>query len=156
MKKIDRNLQLEILRLGRDVYPNRIEDMDLPLHPELQANLIYLYELDLILGSLVNGNTELRNPQITAKGLDFLEDDGGVSAILNTVTVKIDQDDLRLLIAARVETSDLPPEEKDSLIRAMRSLPAQALRSLTTRLVNEAVENLPDALRLFQSYASVS
>ena len=156
MKKIDRNLQLEILRLGRDVYPNRIEDMDLPLHPELQANLIYLYELDLILGSLVNGNTELRNPQITAKGLDFLEDDGGVSAILNTVTVKIDQDDLRLLIAARVETSDLLPEEKDSLIRAMRSLPAQALRSLTTRLVNEAVENLPDALRLFQSYASVS
>ena len=156
MKKIDRDLQLEILRLCRDAYPGRVEDTDLPLHPELQANLIYLYELDLILGSLVNGNMELRAPQITAKGLDFLEDDGGVSAILNTVTVKIDQEDLRLLIAARVEASDLPPEKKAPLIQAMRSLPAQALRDLTTRLVNEAVDKLPDALRLFQTYASVS
>ena len=151
--KLDRDLQLEILKLCRDAYPVRAQDRDLPRHPELQANLIYLYEHELIGGILVNGNTELVAPQITAAGLDFLEDDGGVSAILKSVTVKLDRDDLRALIEARVEASNLPPDEKSRLTHAIRSLSAQALRDLTTRLVNEAVDRLPDAVRLFQTYA---
>ena len=100
--------------------------------------------------------TNLVRTLITAKGLDFLEDDGGISAILRTITVKIDREDLRSLIATRVEASDLPPEEKATLSHAMRSLPAQALRDLTTHLVNEALDQWPDALRLFQIYAGVS
>ena len=124
--------------------------------PHLQANLIYLYELELIYGSLVNGNVELIGPQITAKGLDFLEDDGGVSAILRTITVKLDPDDLRTLMAGRIEASDLPSDEKDRLSQAIRSLPAKTLRELTARLVNEAVDHLPGALRLFQTAAGLS
>ena len=55
---------------------------------------------------------EIWNPGITAKGLDFLEDDGGLSAILGAITVKLDPDDLRALIAARIEESDLPTRTK--------------------------------------------
>ncbi|MCY4480752.1 MAG: hypothetical protein OXB97_12740 [Rhodospirillales bacterium] len=149
--RLDRDLQLGILQLCRDSYPDRARDEDLPDHPELQANLIYLHEHDLIIGTLINGNVELRRPQITAAGLDFLEDDGGVSAMLRTITVKIDQDNLRALIAARVANSDLPAADKDRLSRAIRSLPAQALRDLTTRLVNDAVNQWPGALQLFQT-----
>ena len=119
--------------------------------PNSRSNLIYLYEHELIIGTLVNGNVEIRRPQITAVGLDFLEDDGGVSAMLRTITVKIDQDDLRALIAARVADSDLPAAEKDRLSHAIRSLPAHALRDLTTRLVNEAVNQWSGALQLFQT-----
>ena len=155
--RLDRDLQREILLSCREAYPGYVEYTHEERYREgLQANLIYLHEHGLITGTLVNGNVELVNPRITATGLDFLEDDGGVSAILRTVTVKIDQDDLRSLIAARVDASDLLPEEKESLSHAMRSLPAQILRDLTTRLVHEAVDQWPGALRLFQAYAGLS
>ena len=154
--KLDRSLQLRLLQECRNAYPGALENMNEIQALDVNANLIYLYEHELIVGTLVNGNVELRRPQITAKGLDFLEDDGGISAILGTVTVKIDRDDLRSLIAARVAASDLPVEEKGALSDAMRSLSAQALRELITRLVNEAVDQWPGALRLFQKYADLS
>ena len=155
--KLDRDLQREVLLSCREAYPGYVEYAHEERHRErLQANLIYLHEHGLITGKLVNGNVELVDPRITATGLDFLEDDGGVSAILRTVTVKMDQDDLRSLIAARIESSDLLPEEKASLSHAMRSLPAQVLRDLTTRLVNDAVGQWPGALRLFQMFAGSS
>ena len=156
--KMDRGLQLEVLRFCRDAYPANVQLVDSPFweHPDIHANLIYLLELELISGTLVNGSVEIWNPGITAAGLDFLEDDGGVSAMLRTITVKIDRDDLRSLIAARVEAEDLPPDEKSRLSHAMRSLPEQTLRELTARLVNEAVDHLPGALRLFQTYAGLS
>ena len=156
--QLDRELQLEVLRYCRDAYPANVELNDTPFRdrPDIHANLIYLFDHELIGGTLVNGNMELWNPGITAAGLDFLEDDGGLSAMLRTITVKIDRDDLRSLIAARVEASDLPAEEKASLSHAMRSLPEQALRDLTTRLVNEAVDQWPGALRLFQAFAGLS
>ena len=152
---LDRELQLEVLRFCRDAYPGFINLVEAPFcdQPHIQANLIYLHELQLINGTLVNGNMEIRAPGITAAGLDFLEDDGGVSAMLRTITVKIDPDDLRSLIAARIETEDLPDEEKDSLIHTMRSLPKQALEKMTERLVNEAVGHLPSALQLFKMVA---
>ena len=155
--RLDRDLQREVLLECREAYPGWVEyTHEEQVRDGFQANLIYLHEHGLIAGTLINGNAELIRPRITATGLDFLEDDGGVSAILRTITVKIDQDDLRSLIAARVEASDLPPEEKAPLSHAMRSLPAQALRDLTARLVNEAVDQWPGALRLFQVYAGLS
>ena len=157
--KLDRTLQLEILHTLRDAYPERIDINDLPNpdHPDLRANLWYLAEHELI--EVIDiANMEdaaaIYGPKITAVGLDFIEDDGGVSAILRTVTVKLDPDDLRSLIAARVESSDLPAEDKSSLAHAIRSLPVATLQSLTTRLVNEAVAQWPDALQLFQRYLS--
>ena len=109
----------------------------------------------VIRGIPTHNGTELAAPGITAAGLDFLEDDGGMGAMLRTFTVKIDRDDLRALIAARVEASDLPAEERKNLSHALRSLPEQALRELTTRLVKEAVDRWPDAVRLFQTYANL-
>ncbi len=154
--RLDRDLQREALLSCREAYPRSVEYTHEEHHRDgLQANLIYLHEHGLITGTLVNGDTEVVNPRITATGLDFLEDDGGVSAMLQTITVKIDQDDLRSLIAARVDRSDLPLEEKAPLSHAMRSLPAQALRDLTTRLVNDAVDHWPGAVRVFQSYAGL-
>ena len=151
--KLDRELQLEILRALRDKYPDSVEWGDFDF-PEFSANYMYLEEHGLI-RSFEN---EVRGRElclrITAEGLDFLEDDGGVGAVLRTFTVKLNPDDLRALMAARIESSNLPAEEKSSLAHAIRSLPAQALRDLTTRLVNEAVNQWPGALQLFQTYVT--
>ena len=153
--RLDRELQLEVLRLCREAYPRYADLADLPRpeHPELQPNLLYLAEHELITGVEFHHGTQLTAPRITAEGLDFLEDDGGLSAMLRTVTVKLDPDDLRTLMVARVEASDLPDGEKHRLSHALRSLPAQTLRDLTNRLVNEAVDRLPGAVQLFQMYA---
>ena len=156
--KIDRDLQLEVLSFCRDAYPASAEFTQSAFwdHPHIHANLIYLQEHQLIDGTLVNGNMEIWNPGITAKGLDFLEDDGGLSAILGAITVKLDPDDLRALIAARIEESDLPTEQKASLSHAMGTLSTQALGEMTKRLVNEAVDQSPAVLRLFQTFAGLS
>ena len=75
----------------------------------------------------------------------------GNRVLLGTVTIKFDPDDLRSLMAERVESSDLPAEERNRLAHVMRSLPEQALRDLITRLVNESVTRWPEALQLFQT-----
>ena len=154
--KLDRELQLEVLRALRESYPRSMTEVELPDVPWLQQNLWYLHELGLIDGEKFesfNGQF-IGVTKVTAKGLDFLEDDGGLSAILGTITVRFDAEDLRTAMAARVEASELPVEEKRRVTHAIRSLPAQALGALTTRLVNAAVDRWPDALRLLQTYVT--
>ncbi len=41
--------------------------------------------------------------RITAKSIDLLEDDGGVSAILGVVTAKLHEDTIRNLVLAEVK-----------------------------------------------------
>ena len=55
------------------------------------------------------------NLRITAKGIDFLADDGGLSAILGVVTVKLHGDTIQALLAAKIDEADIPPEEKGRL-----------------------------------------
>jgi len=87
--KVNRAMQRRILEELRDVYPevigffntSRFSDQD------FQGNLFYLCEHKFIDGT---ESEELGVPRhivwasITAPGLDFLEDDGGLSAILRT------------------------------------------------------------------------
>lgn len=53
--------------------------------------------------------------------------------------MRIGANPLRKLLAEKVESSNLPSEQKSTLTDAMRRLPAHALQGLVTRLVNEAV-----------------
>src|SRR5882672_5223716 len=57
---------------------------------------------------------------ITVKGLDFLQDDGGLGAILNVVTVRFEAETLRALIEAKVDASDEPPEQKSAMVTCSR------------------------------------
>ena len=129
----------------------------MPDHPDSEANLWYLWEHGLIDAkqtASISKPTEIYNLKITASGLDFIEDDGGMSAILRTVTVKIDPGDLQALLAARVESSDLSDKEKKRLTQTIRSLGTRTLENLAFRYVKEAVTHLPDAVQLLQTYVS--
>ena len=154
--RLDRELQLDVLRTLREAYPADAEKLPHAEDPNIMGNLWYLYEHELIEGVAVEGAVPTFVPhRITARGLDLLEDDGGLSAILGVVTVRFTPDHLRSLMAARIESSELPAEEKSRLADTMRSLSAQTLRDLTTRLVNEAMSRWPDAFRILQTYADL-
>lgn len=113
---------------------------------------MYLHEHGLVTGELVRLQPHIRPGQqtITAKGLDFLADDGGLSAILGVVTVKL-HEHCPPVISQKIEDSSLPEEEKRPLLQAVRELPGEAIKHLTTRLLDLGMDNLPGAVSLIRT-----
>lgn len=146
--KLDRSLQRDLLTRLADAYP-RMESVQPWLREgdNVNANLHYLAEHGLISGSISNeigGSKSFIIAQITSKGLDFLADDGGLSAILGVVTVKLHEDTIRQLLIDRVEASTASPEERSSLVAKIRSLPGKALGTLTEKLIEKGAEQMLD------------
>lgn len=88
---LDRKLQLSILQELRDNYPNDVAVHRLACFNEERhflGNLIYLREHGLVSGEIIeefSAGGSIKSMLwaiITAAGLDFIEDDGGLSAIL--------------------------------------------------------------------------
>lgn len=155
---IDRALQRQILELLREHYPRgAIPVRDLELGEEqAAANLRYLEEHGLCKSGVIigaDGHLQFGPSTITATGLDFLEDDGGLSAILGVVTVRLDADTIRSLIDAKIETSSMPAEEKSKLRKILANLSEAGLKAATTDLVKSGLEHLPDAVHLLRSLA---
>ena len=122
---IDRTLQNHVLHFLKSHYDDFIEDR-------------------LIYDVCING-TEYR---ITHKGIDFIEDDGGLSAILNVSTVKLHPSSVELLISV-IDGSSLNPSDKQKMIDQLKSLPADSIKQILTELVNKGVDYLP---ALFASF----
>lgn len=147
---LDRAVQRLILNELAEIYPYRVETdaLEARIGPEPYGyNLSYLIEHGLVDSQSIDymdGGMDFHPPKITAKGLDFLQDDGGLSAILNTVTVRLHDDTIRRLLLDRVEKSDEPPSVKERLKEAIRSAPASALSQVAGEAVAAGVERLPD------------
>lgn len=163
--RLDREWQNIILRNAAESYP---EDLDLEALPsnidlsdiKFYANLQYLEDHKLIepnsYGVSVDNIYNVHIIRITAKGLDFLANDGGLSAILNVVTVKFEADTLKAILENRINQSDLAPADKQSMIDSLRELPAESIKHLTMKLLDEGLENLPSAIVLIGTYLGMS
>lgn len=133
---LDRALQHRFLLAMRQADPARITEPPEGVSMDdaaIDANLLYLEEHGLCdAGRRPNltGYTWL-GAKISARGLDFLADGGGLSAILATVTVRLHAETLRDLIAARIEAAPIPPAEKSALRRHLAARPEIALRAAT-------------------------
>ncbi|OOW13393.1 MULTISPECIES: hypothetical protein [Acinetobacter] len=162
---LDRQLQYEILRLSSEHYPDSIDDNDFPddmetssegTNRKLFANLKYLEEYGLIksgsFDTTLEGDYFIQSITITNKGLDLLADDGGLGAILNVVTVRFETETLRAILATKINQSELTPENKKSMIDALEELPAESIKHLTTKLLDECVDNLPAAVVLIGTW----
>ena len=155
--KLDRALQKELLERLAEAYPEQLEfpeSVDGEGVSSVTVNLWYLDQhglIEAIKAEYIGDPTCIHAAAITHKGLDFLADDGGLSAILNTLTVKLHADTLRELIVARVNASDLPPADKKKIIDHLRGLPAEALKQVTERLVGSALDRMPDAIPWLQT-----
>ena len=150
--KLDRQLQLQILEHLKDSYATGHSDIskqDFVNHPEYRGNIKYLYEHGLIHGAeskhLGKQPFTLLNINITKDGLDFLEDDGGISAILKTVTIKFDIENIRSLIEDKIISSSLPEPQRKTLIERVKSFSGDALKQIALKLLEKGLEN-PDVL----------
>ena len=148
---ISREKQREILLQLREVYPvhTYFSPDSEGEQREVAANLKYLEEHGLCNGGVqtgADGHIMLGASSITAAGLDFLADDGGLSAILGVVTVKLHADTIRDLIAAKIEATAMPAEQKSALKRHLAGLSETALTAATTDLVRTGLDHLPNAV----------
>lgn len=79
------------------------------------------------------------HPTISAKGIDFLLGDEGLSSVLNCQTVKLEINSAKLIIDYFVEQSNLPEEERNSLRNKLKSVPSTVLQESLTRLLVEKI-----------------
>ncbi len=158
---LDRALQSEMLERMAEVYPNawnylpfqqerRLSDDD------LRATLVYLkahelVDLKMLMAGPLAEIIDIANVRITAKGLDFLADDGGLTAILGVLTVKIHDDTLRQLLQ-RIDQMPGTEAEKAPLRQALKELPASAGKVLLEKLVTLGVENLPSTVAALEHW----
>ena len=151
MDWLDRNLQREILKELNNIYPDSktyeywidaaiaqvlgvIETVgvaDLYI-AKRSANLRYLAEHGLV---VCNDKDLSATVKITAKGIDFLSDDGGLSAILGVVTVKLHSDTIQALIA-KIDQAEISDSEKSWLKKELGKIKDTALSTFTANAIN--------------------
>ena len=152
MDWLDRNLQREILKELNNIYPvsktyeywidaaiaqvvgviETVGEAELYI-AKRSANLRYLAEHGLV---VCNDKDLSAIVKITAKGIDFLSDDGGLSAILGVVTVKLHSDTIQALIAAKIDQAEISDSEKSWLKKELGKIKDTALSTLTTNAIN--------------------
>lgn len=154
--RIDRKLQKKILEFLKKYYPSQIEinvfiEKGILSHKTRKIfpfNMFYLEEHDLIKlekgASGINVPPKILSARITNEGIDFLEADGGLSAILNTITVKFDIENIRKLLSDEILKSTLNPKIKSNIISTIKNAPADTLKILYTNLVHLALSHVPD------------
>ena len=165
MDWLDRNLQHEFLSELYKVYQDSItydyyinaaiaqtsgvieaeEDASFVL--KQSANLQYLAEHGLVVFD--NETLITATVKITAKGIDFLMDDGGLSAILGVVTVKLHSDTIQALLNTKIDQADIHPEEKSKLKVILSKMGDVALAKLTEKAIDAVTS--PQIINLLQS-----
>lgn len=158
MSNISREAQRAILSKLAEAYPGTRTTLNLTRGfpgAVVLANIAYLEEHDLLRG-LNDASGLMAGPhwKITAKGLDFLEDDGGLSAILNVTTVRLEADTLKALISAHIDELPAPAEEKSRMKEAIKDISADALKDLAKSLIAQAMKHGPQAYEALRGIAS--
>ena len=161
---LDRAFQRQLLERLRHYHPHshvgRWQELDVEANEtNVKGTLFYLREHGLIdtdakVEKNFGGGFTYSSSSITAKGLDFLESDGGLSAILGVKTIKLHDDTIRDLVALKISQSDLPQPEKSRLLDALRELPGESIKHLTMKLLDLGLDKGPDAFRLLTTFLS--
>lgn len=164
MDWLDRNLQHEILKELNNIYPDSktyeywidatiaqvtgvietVEEAELYI-AKRSANLRYLAEHGLV---VCNDKNLSATVKITAKGIDFLTDDGGLSAILGVFTVKLHSDTIQALLN-KIYQTDIPPEEKGRLKGILNRMGNVALTKFTEKVIDAVTS--PQIINLLQN-----
>lgn len=167
---LDRELQKEILEYLIAKYADdsaeHVQNLEKKFGPTTPIQLLYLHEHGLISGKveqvLENPNEadpvfwkshrSVNKVRLTARGYDFLTDDGGLSAILNVVTIRIDQEQFKKMLAKNIDQSELPPEKKNALKHLIKNTQQEGMSKLTTEIVNYAFNHAPDLLTYLRTF----
>lgn len=156
----DREFQLQLLLELQAIYPDFCDFQDRWYNTKDKrkalVNLTYLWEHQLISETSVTTSKTLGNlspyelgfGRITNKGWDFLRQDGGLSAILNRITVKIDTSQMAQFLKV---VSALPVEERQSLLDSLQKIPQTTLEHLIGKAVDMGWDALLSTILLTQN-----
>lgn len=151
---LSRQFQRDLLTELAEIYPHksnhkwRTEDDRAGV-----ANVRYLIEHGLIEAhesKMMTGHIVIQSPRVTARGLDFLADDGGLHAILGVVTIRIDSSSIRELIESRLASEVQDETIRQNLIAALRKAPAETMSSAIQQLATAGLASTPALLPLLQ------
>ncbi|MGG4774862.1 hypothetical protein ACLO87_09535 [Paenalcaligenes sp. Me52] len=157
MEKFCRERQKAILNAARQAFPefhDCSEDIADMTAEEAIADIRYLEGHGLL---KVQGPRYLNQMdwdvsiQITSEGIDFIEADGGLSAILGVVTVRLHDETIKNLIEAKILAADLPQPDKQRYIDELRKLPAESTKHLVMKLIDAGLTNAPAAWTAIQN-----
>jgi hypothetical protein len=154
--KLNRELQRRILECCAMHYPHATMDVNrFAEMPVLAANIKYLQDHGLVVADLrISRERQFAfgGIEATHKGMDFLASDGGLSAILGVVTIRLHDDTIKQLVAQKIQESDLPPADKKQYLDQLRELPAETTKHLVMKLVDMGLEAAPKAMGLLGKF----
>ncbi len=120
---LDREFQRKMLLELQGVYPSPLSKMkiqEFKKHPAFIVNLAYLGEQGFVnfkAHEKAGVLDEVALVKITAEGLDFLSEDGGLTAIKKTITVRPDVESFLNLL--KVHAESLPEKERRGFLDAI-------------------------------------
>ncbi|WP_321341571.1 hypothetical protein [uncultured Cohaesibacter sp.] len=154
---LNREYQKSILNSLADHYPRLVSPRDFfdENDPRTLVNLFYLQEHDLVelnANELIDGSITIGSARINAQGLDFLADDGGLGAILGTITVRFQDEQIRSLLLESVSKSEAPNDVKDQLVSTIQSLPSDILKNVANKAAMYGICHAPVAIETLRSW----
>lgn len=164
---LDREIQRALLEYLKSQYPKHVganegKLFELSLPPEKKGNpfvecvksiftdpekvmfhLVYLREHGLIEFGRDAAGFAIRPEvvRITARGIDFLAEDGGPSAILNAKNVKFDVENVRSLVEAGLLRTNVPEEKQGALKKAIMEAPGTVLQAAVSKMVEKGMSD---------------
>jgi len=167
MEKFDRQLQREMLTILINAFPESPGKTEYESsiisechHLKLAANLLYLHQHQLIHIQRIESVIEPEDwiwlfnyASVTCKGIDFMLNDGGLSAILNVQTVRLHHESI-MALEDIIAVANIPEDQRQGLKAALRELPADTIKHLMNELVSKALGAAPAALPIIQKFLS--
>lgn len=175
MQKFDREMQKILLEKMYELSPDGVNLNNINKYSELvhifkanemliddacrifKANVMYLEQHGLLESYYINEETtplfrwnpdKLSKIRITSKGIDFLQSDGGLGAILGVKTIKVHNETLDKF-AEIIQSSDLEEEEKQTLSKLIREKGTEAvIGKLVDAIANNGGAIMNTVLRL--------
>jgi hypothetical protein len=107
--------------------------------------------LNLVPIQTIGESKTIHSAIITAKGLDFLEEDGGLWEAYRVVPIRFEAETLRSLISTKVDKSSLPANEKTKIRHKLNELGSDALKKVVEKGLDAAFHQSADWLKTLLS-----
>ncbi|HFU2862940.1 TPA: hypothetical protein ACGQPV_001841 [Enterobacter hormaechei] len=158
MATFNRNLQLQILQLALESYPDPIEYIPRELaaldKKTLLQNIAYLREEGMIKGGIEEylscKEPALDTISVTKDAINLLSEEGSISSSLKVVTVKLHDESLTAL-RDFINQNVSDPEEKKVYLQRLKELPADATKHIVLELVGKGLGQIPNAVQWLQT-----
>ena len=152
---INRDIQRRLLEELLDIPSNEKDySEERPTSEEL-ANLKYLKDHGLIEWEaryMDDDQLNVFSTTITARGIDYMLEDGGLTEELNVVTIKLHADTINELLIAKIQSSEAGPTVKQNLVKKLKELPADAVKELLMTIINKGIDSIPDVAKWLPTF----